>query len=257
MSIITEVQRIQTAKADLKTTMKSKGVTIDETAKIDVYASKIEIVYNTGYEQGKSEGDGTGVRPTNYASAIKFTTDEWAESDNVVIDMPNLKDMASMFGYITFNKIKALTIRSETPITTCGSAFQGSSGSSGDMLERLILYVDFSQCTTFSNTFMTRPNLTSIEGNPIDFSSATSIGNGTFGYLGKLQSLRVVPGSIHASIRFVNSPSLDDATIQNIIDGLADLTGGTAQTLTFATQVKAKLTDAQKATITGKNWTLA
>ena len=53
------------------------------------------------------------------------------------------------------------------------------------------------------------------------------------------------------------SPNLSDASIQSIIDGLADLTGQTAQTLTFHADVKAKLTEEQIATITSKNWTLA
>ena len=52
------------------------------------------------------------------------------------------------------------------------------------------------------------------------------------------------------------SRNLTPETIQSIIDGMADLTGATAQTLTFHKDVGAKLTDAQKATITAKNWTL-
>jgi endonuclease I len=45
-------------------------------------------------------------------------------------------------------------------------------------------------------------------------------------------------------------------SVQSIVDALKDLTGATAQTLTFHADVGGKLTDAQKATITAKNWTL-
>ncbi len=63
-------------------------------------------------------------------------------------------------------------------------------------------------------------------------------------------------GVIAASINFRWSPLLTDASVQSIIDHLKDLTGATAQTLSFHADVGAKLTDAQKATITAKNWTL-
>ena len=55
----------------------------------------------------------------------------------------------------------------------------------------------------------------------------------------------------------VDNGYLSDETIQSIIDGLADLTEQTTQTITFYATVGAKLTDEQKATITAKNWTLA
>ena len=64
-------------------------------------------------------------------------------------------------------------------------------------------------------------------------------------------------GTICKSISFAESPLLSDASIQNIIDGLADLNEQTAQTLTFHKDVKAKLTEAQISQITSKNWTLA
>lgn len=50
---------------------------------------------------------------------------------------------------------------------------------------------------------------------------------------------------------------LTNETVQNIIDHLKDLTGQTTQTLTLKADVGAAVTDAQKAAITAKNWTLA
>ena len=73
---------------------------------------------------------------------------------------------------------------------------------------------------------------------------------------GKLREVRFAKGVIWKAFRIDQSHLLSDDSIQSIIDGLFDLTGATAQTLTFHKDVGAKLTDAQKATITAKNWTL-
>lgn len=64
-------------------------------------------------------------------------------------------------------------------------------------------------------------------------------------------------GVIGGGISFAQSPLLSDESINNIIGCLKDLTGGTAQTLTFHAKVGGNLTDTQKATITAKNWILA
>lgn len=72
-----------------------------------------------------------------------------------------------------------------------------------------------------------------------------------------LESVQFAEETILKSLSFPNSPNLTAKTIQSIIDGLADLTGGTAQTLTLHADVKSKLTETQISAITGKNWTLA
>ena len=63
-------------------------------------------------------------------------------------------------------------------------------------------------------------------------------------------------GTIGNAIAFPQSSLLSAQSVQSVIDCLKDLTGQTAQTLTFHADVGAKLTEAQKATITAKNWTL-
>ena len=72
-----------------------------------------------------------------------------------------------------------------------------------------------------------------------------------------LETVRFTQGTIKWSIHLGGSPNLTDETIQNIIDGLADLSGGTAQTLTLHATVGAKLTDAQKSAASAKNWTIS
>ena len=75
------------------------------------------------------------------------------------------------------------------------------------------------------------------------FRNATNLENITF------------EGVIGTSINFQWSP-LTSESVQSIIDHLKDLTGLTAQTLTLKNTVGANLTEAQRATITAKNWEL-
>lgn len=72
----------------------------------------------------------------------------------------------------------------------------------------------------------------------------------------KLKEIRFANSTNRYAFTIASSPLLSDDSIQSIIDGLADLTGGTAKTLTFHADVGGKLTEAQKAVITAKNWTL-
>lgn len=65
-----------------------------------------------------------------------------------------------------------------------------------------------------------------------------------------------ISGTIGNSISLGSCTKLSAESVQSIIDHLATVT--TAQTITFHADVKAKLTDEQKATITQtKGWTLA
>lgn len=71
----------------------------------------------------------------------------------------------------------------------------------------------------------------------------------------KLREVRFGKDAIWESFK-IDVRLLSDASIQSVIDGLMDMTGQTAQTITFHAAVGAKLTEEQKATITAKNWTL-
>ena len=71
-----------------------------------------------------------------------------------------------------------------------------------------------------------------------------------------LINLTIVSGTFGTSLSFADSPLLSDASVQSIIDALADLTGTTAQTLIFHRNVYDILTEEQKATVAAKNWTL-
>ena len=103
---------------------------------------------------------------------------------------------------------------------------------------------------TFNNckslTSVSIPLLTSI-------SSATNM----FGKCSLLTDVLLGSSSISTNISFSDSPSLSDASITNIINALADLTGSTSRKLTLNSTTYAKLTSEQIASITSKNWTVA
>ena len=88
---------------------------------------------------------------------------------------------------------------------------------------------------------------------PLNLSSATNC-QYMFFNTPKLTNISFVEETIKVAIEFP-SAVLSAESIQSIIDGLA--TVETAQTLTLNTDVKAKLTQTQLDTITGKNWSLA
>ena len=72
-----------------------------------------------------------------------------------------------------------------------------------------------------------------------------------------LEEIRLKKETLFYSISFGSCSLLSAISIQSIIDGLGDLTGQTARTITFHKDIEAKLTEEQKAQVTSKNWTLA
>jgi hypothetical protein len=119
----------------------------------------------------------------------------------------------------------------DVPITIDGSAIGGivASGffNSADELETVALF-KLIDVTGFSNTFISCSKLKSI----------------------------TIDGSIDVNFNISATAVLTAESVQSIIDHLKNLTGATAQKLTFHNTVGSKLTEAQKAAITAKNWTL-
>lgn len=72
----------------------------------------------------------------------------------------------------------------------------------------------------------------------------------------KLVNLNV-EGTFGKAVNLSACAKLSNASVQNVIDCLKDLTGSTALKLTLHADVGAVVTQAQKDAITAKNWTLA
>lgn len=245
MNIANEIERIQTAKSDIKTTIEEKGVIVGD-GRIDTYAEKIGEISSGGTDYLK------------YATTAKFNNLNLFESSTVELNISLVKDYSSMISDTVANTtVEHLIINGATNgiITTALSGFNANTTAKDTKLKRITFNCVFSKCARFDVMLANRNALEIIDGIPINFSSATTIGNFNSGnYF--LKEIRVVEKTIKVSIAFSNTANLSDDSVQSIIDGLADLTGGTQQTLTFSSGVGSKLTDEQKAIITSKNWGL-
>lgn len=115
-----------------------------------------------------------------------------------------------------------------------------------------VVFTDTSKVQTWNAPFSNCSKLKSIE--TLNFSSTTSWITTVLNGLSNLETVKIVPETISSNFN-VPSAKLTAESIQSIIDGLA--TVETAQTLTLHADVKAKLTQTQLDTITGKNWSLA
>lgn len=123
------------------------------------------------------------------------------------------------------------------------------------ILEHITFNADISKAASAMGMFSSQYALRVVDGTPLNLSSSTNNTN-MLNMSSKVEEIRFAPNTIKASIGLQGSGNLSDATIQSVIDGLADLTGQTAQTVTFHADVGAKITQTQKDAIAAKNWTL-
>lgn len=131
----------------------------------------------------------------------------------------------------------------------CNTMFQQSSA-------KTIKIIGWSQKRIYAqDMFREEYSLTAITGTPFDGTKMYSY-LAAFIYMPKLKEIRFVPNTLSESIKFSHSSVLSDESVQSIIDGLADLTGKTAQIIYFHTSVVKRLTDKQLQQISSKNWAI-
>lgn len=111
---------------------------------------------------------------------------------------------------------------------------------------------DLSSATSIEGGFAFCHNLVSIEE---IVSNENLAWTNIFNYSAALAEIRF-SGVIGKSINLPECSKLSMESVDSIINALKNLAGQTAQTLTFHATVGGKLTEAQKAAITAKNWTL-
>lgn len=174
-----------------------------------------------------------------------------ADTD-LVIELPNFKGSLTETFQETPN-IRSVTLiyRGETQQAWMHASFRWNYA---------VRKIDLSEfnitITNGYNTFMLAQALEEIIGE-LAFTPGVNPNTGDmfFGCYA-LKEIRFKKETIAYGIWFGSCDKLSDESIQSIIDGLADLTGATAQTMTLHTTVGAKLTEAQKENIAAKNWTL-
>lgn len=258
MSIATEIQRLQTAKANIKSAIENKGVTVGD-GTIDTYAEKIGEISGGDYNQGYEDGKKSVVDYLPLAKTVQFSSLNVFGKAEVVLNLDNAITLADLIrtasGATPNNTVEHLTINATELVQSMINLVYQPASVKDTVLKKLTLNVNTKNATNFSGMIHYCTALEEIDGTPLDLSSATNTTN-IFAGCSNLIEVRFVTNSIKRSIPFNSCNMLSTETIQSIIDGLADLSSGTAQTLTLHATVGAKLTDTQKATITAKNWTL-
>lgn len=263
MSIANEIQRIQSAKANIKIAIEQKGVTVGD-GTIDTYAAKIGEISGGGsgdYEQGFEDGKNSVVPIERYLRTAQFISLNIFAKSDVVLNLDTAESFNNLCSIQSAENINTtvehLTVNCPNLVTTLNNAFYCGGTNVDKTLKRLTFNVNTQNVTTFNNSFSGLQALEVVDGTSIDFSANTQKNiNNSFSRCSSLIEFRVVEKSIKYSFGVSSSPNLSTETTQSIIDGLADLTGSTAQTLTLHSTVGGKLTDEQKATITAKNWAL-
>ena len=215
------------------------------------------------YAAGKAAGGGSGEDYLQYAKAVQFNSLNDFGKAEVELNLNKCTSLLKLCFVNTIentnNTVEHITINipKETATTiTNASDMLGCTYSCRDtVLKKVTFNFPTNSIQNFNNVFGCLTAVEEIDGIPLDFSSATKMAN-PFNYNNALKEVRFVEKTIPISISFTSCANLSADTIQRIIDGLADLTGGTAQTLTLPATVGGKLTDEQKAPITAKNWEL-
>lgn len=145
-------------------------------------------------------------------------------------------------------------------VTTMNNAFYQCSNlealdvSNWDVSKVITMYALFSGCGIKSVDFSKWDisNCTSISyfgaGNALTYIGGRTIDEVLANNIGCLNGLK--------SSFYLYSRKLDRASLRALINGLADLTGQTAQTLTLGATLIAKLTEEDIAITTSKNWTV-
>ena len=244
MSIATEIQRLQSAKADIKSAIEQKGVTVGD-GTIDTYAEKI------------AEISGGGVEFDRYIKGSpQFTTLNMFKTSEAVLNLDNATSLVSLFnvsGEVDKNTtVEHLTINTKNAVAGINQMFQCPTNAVDMKLKHITFNTIFDSCARTNNAFTNLRALEIIDGTPFNLSATTLMSN-MFSYCNELKEVRFVENSISMSITFQWCDKLSTDTIQSIIDGLA--TVDTAQTLTLHNDVK--ILQSQVDSANAKGWTVA
>ena len=211
--------------------------------KLVTIAENQEKVFDAGFENGKDI-------ITTKAKTISFSDLNFGVP-SITLNLDKITSMAGMFGVL--GETSEITINCPNELTSVQGCFDANTYET--KLKKLTLNINTQKTKEFNAFFWQRQGLEIIDGMPLSFMSATRIGSAFTGCYG-LKEVRFAEESIKITLSLPHSSLLSDESIQSVVDGLGDLTGLTAQTLTLHATVGAKLTEEQKATITAKNWTL-
>lgn len=193
------------------------------------------------------------IKLFNYYIGIHGFNFSDLEVEHLIIELPNYLGGVTLIEPGNINSLtKEITLKLSNKIDSMNRLVYGATYNRSVK----ILNLDFntSNVTSFHQSINCLIYCETING-VFDFSNAKSV-QYIFNKMNSLVYVRFAKETLKLSISIL-SAYLSDESIQSIIDGLADLTGQTAQTITFHTTVKNKLTEEQIASATSKNWNIA
>ncbi len=249
MSIATEIQRLRTAKEDIKTAIEEKGVEVGD-GLIDTYAEKIKEI--TG-------GGGDVIDFARNAKTFQMGSTEGLPEE-ITFNFDYMTTFTDFWRAVVNKTVKRVTLNINTKPTVLTRLFSQNNVEIDERaIEHITIYADTSSVTHFTQMFYAMSNLKIVDGSPIDFSSATNV-NMWCESNPVLEEVRVAEETIkiNMSISAVTTLSVD--SLLSFLYGLYDYstdTSGTSRTLTIGTKNLNKLTDTQKAIATEKGWNLA
>lgn len=221
--------------------------------KLTTVAENQQKVYEAGFAAGQAQGSSSDdywqyVNSLEYA----FAYPSWDGEKVFEINVPNLS-RAITYVIQDVNGIKKLKLKGNTANNAITTAYP--------FYSRTIEEIDLTEFgagglkfKTFKGLAYGCSKLKYIYGE-LDCSEITGSIEVPFTYASSLIEVRFKVGTVAKSLDITPSPNLSDASVQSIIDSLADLTEQTAQTIGFHSTVLARLTDEQIDVITAKNWT--
>lgn len=188
MSIATEISRIQSAKADIKTAIEAKGVTVPSSATIDTYSTYVSQI----------SGGGGGIpMPSNLSAATL--------NDYGMLTSAAIKSGVTSISSSAFKGCNSLTsITIPDSVTSIGNfAFDSCSSLLSITIPNSVTSIGtyaFYNCTNLSNITISN--------------SVTSIGKYAFGYCKRLSSI-TIPNSVTSigNSAFYNCSRLSSITV--------------------------------------------
>lgn len=196
----------------------------------------------------------------NYRTAI-------TRPANAEIVVPQGAAKIASYAFYYFSNLKSVTIPSSV-ITIEINAFNNCSGLTTVSFAEGLTTIEagtFSACLALG-TLILPDSLTTIGGSAFSYSGLatltipaglTSIGNNAFNGCSKLENVTIKNGFNCDGLNLSSSTKFTADTIVGWLNALADRTGDTAYTLTIGATNINKLSTAQKAIATNKNWLLA
>ena len=209
-----------------------------------------------GYERGYAKGYEEGRDIWNYVRSIAgaFQNNTFPAGTNLVLNVPNLS-LSVNEGNLNYTFRNTTGLESITvKCTTHGVAMHAHGAFSRCSDLRFLDLSEFN--TTFgtsTDVFYSCSKLEEIRG---EIENTTTNWTLWFASCVKLREVRFKANSIKGDFTISQSLLLSAESVQSIVDGLADMTGGTSYKLALHADVKAKLTEEQLATIAAKNWTV-